>query len=57
MNLHCPTCGQPLPNEPSEHHVGGIRFDAADCIVRWFADGRHDRRRRTQQVAVDRRAS
>lgn len=58
MNLHCPQCGAPIPNEPAEHFVGAVRFDAPDCIRRWFADGRHrDRRQSFRPVYPDRRAS
>ena len=56
-NLHCPNCGAPIPNTPAEHHVGGIRFDVRECIVAWFADGKHNRRQRTQKVAWDRRTA
>lgn len=58
MNLHCATCARPLPDEPSEHHVGGIRYCSATCIREWFADGRHrDRRQTLRPVGHDRRAS
>ena len=57
MNLHCPECAAPIPSIPAEHHVGGIRFCSADCITAWFANGRHDRRRRRQSVAWDRRSA
>lgn len=57
MNLHCPQCGAPIPPEPAEHHIGGIRFDLAECIAQWFANGRHNRRQRTQAVSWDRRTA
>lgn len=58
MNLHCAQCARPLPDAPSEHHVGGIRYCSAVCISRWFADGKHrDRRQSYYPIYPDRRSS
>ena len=58
MNLHCAECARPLPDAPSEHHVGGIRYCSARCISDWFSNGKHrDRRHRFEVVWPERRAT
>ena len=55
MNLECGTCHRPLPDAPSECHIGGIRFCCRECVVEWRIA--HNKRFRVVPVAFDRRAT
>ena len=55
MNHHCPTCGSPLTAEGTPTYVGIIKFCMKECVDEWYR--RHDRRKTTAPVLVERRAS
>jgi hypothetical protein len=58
MNEFCPSCTRPLATAGTlRHRVGAIVFCGHGCMVRWFEDPRHDRRRENRSVAINRRVT
>jgi hypothetical protein len=56
MNPVCPTCHEPrVRGDRGARHVGPVGFCSEACMVGWYEDPRHDRRRQSQDVLINRR--